>query len=367
MPINEKIGEIFDFIPETNLTEDYFYEHKGSFPVFSGQTDELGIVTYIDSYNQSGDCTTVTTYGNNAGKLYFRTGNYTIGRNCMGIKPKDKYKSEINMKWFSFKFQGLFYKLRIGDPDGQRSLNRMLIENFKISIPSSHVQERQLKLYEKTEKLKQRVDQISMEMEQFLKSKIAGFKTIHHEKIGIIFTLEGGNSGLTEEFVYHNRPSRKTDAISILSGATIQDNTLGSIQKDAILENGNPLKIYSSPTILVIRKGSAGSMRYIDQGEFTTNDDAYVMIVNPEWKDKIDLRWFSYQYQELFRNLVTSKSDNATFSKEYVEEQYVSLPDIKHQQKIADNLHKLDTIIQKLKDLKKISTDLMECEIVECQ
>jgi len=58
-----------------------------------------------------------------------------------------------------------------------------------------------------------------------------------------------------------------------------------------------------------------GSMTYIKEGRFTTNDHAYVLIPKKNWINKINLRWFTFQFQGLFQNLATSKSDNATFTK----------------------------------------------------
>lgn len=67
--------------------------------------------------------------------MFYRNGKYTIGRNCMGLRPKKEYVDKISLEWFAFKFQNLFYRLRIGPIDGQRSLNRLLLENVQLSIP----------------------------------------------------------------------------------------------------------------------------------------------------------------------------------------------------------------------------------------
>ena len=110
------------------------------------------------------------------------------------------------------------------------------------------------------------------------------------------------------------------------------------------------------------RNGYAGTMTHMEE-EFTTNDHAYVLTLKAEWEDKIDLRWFVYQYQELFYNLVTSKSDNATFNKEYAEKQKIKIPDIKVQKSIVKNLLKIDKTIIELEKNKTLIEDLIECEI----
>jgi len=361
--ITNKISILFDFIPETNLIEEYFYEHKGQYPVFSGQTEKEGIVAMIDSYNQEGDCATVTTYGNNAGKLYFRNGKFTIGRNCMGIIPKEQYKDKINMKWLSFRFQNLIYRLRIGDPQGQRSLNRMLIEDVEITIPDTEVQIRQLKLYQKADSLKAKLMSIYDELKLVRESKLDKIKPVYRDEIGKIFTIEGGNSGLTEDFIYLNQPYDNDESLSILSSATVKTNLMGLINKNAKLD-GNKLKIFSAPKILVARNGFAGTMTCISEDQFTSNDHAYIMTLNEEWKNKVNLRWFAYQYQELFVNLVTSKSDNATFNKEYAEKQVVEIPDIRIQNNIAGKLQQIDSLILQLNSFNDQIIELIEYEII---
>ena len=149
--LKDSIGNLFDFIPETNITEEYLYNHAGSYPVYSGQTEGQGILGYIDSFNQHLPCITFTTYGVGAGKIFYRQGKYTIGRNCMGLRPKKIHADNINLKWFSYSFQNTFYRLRIGDTEGQRSLNRLLLERQIITIPDIDIQYKQLLRYENLE------------------------------------------------------------------------------------------------------------------------------------------------------------------------------------------------------------------------
>jgi len=145
--IKDKIGNLFDFVSETNLTERDFYENKGDYPVYSGQTENEGVVSKINSYNQDKPCITFTTYGS-AGKLNYRKGKFTVGRNCMGLRAKKKYSKYIMAEWFAFRFQNLFYRLRIGDPQGQKSLNKLLIQDIKITIPDKQIQKKQLSQYQ---------------------------------------------------------------------------------------------------------------------------------------------------------------------------------------------------------------------------
>ncbi len=162
--------------------------------------------------------------------------------------------------------------------------------------------------------------------------------------IGTMFEITGGNSGLTEEFIYHNSPIDKDDEVKILSSSTMEDTEMGYISRNATFEDGRKLKIFSGETILIARNGYAGSMQYFKNETYATNDHAYVMTVKPEWKSKINMRFVAFHLQPLFFNIVSSKSDNATFNKEYAEMQSIHLPDIRVQNEIGTLLTKIDKI-----------------------
>jgi hypothetical protein len=138
---------------------------------------------------------------------------------------------------------------------------------------------------------------------------------------------------------------------------------MGFVSKKAKPNNKN-LKIFEVPAILVIRKGIAGKMTYIPKDRFTTNDDAYVITPKKAWIDKINLEWFISEYQELFLKIVTSKSGNATFSKEYAERQMIQLPHIDEQNRIIQKLAPLKSLIQKLHEMENKIDRLLEYTII---
>ena len=360
MAIEDTIGNIFDFLQETNLTEEDFYNNAGEYPVFSGQTENNGIVGYLNTFNQNLPCVTFTTYGS-AGKLFFREGKYSIGRNCMGLRPKELYFNEINLRWFAYAFQNLFYRLRIGDPKGQKSLNQLLLKRIKIKIPDLDIQERQLILYENLFKLKKSINLKISEIFNTLKlkNKYNDSEIEAIDELKIFFDILGGNSGLTEEFIYYNLPESEKDTVLILTSSTLERTSMGFISEHA-RPNNKKLKIFNAPAILIARNGYAGTMNYIDNGRFTTNDHAYVLKPKAIWKNRINLEWFILEYQELFYKIITSKSDNATFSKDYAERQLIKIPKIDKQLTIVKKLYLYNKLLKKLKSTNSRIDEILE-------
>lgn len=183
------------------------------------------------------------------------------------------------------------------------------------------------------------------------------------DKISNLLNIDGGNSGLTEEFIYNNPPLNPRDSIPVLSGATLKNNLMGHVSKKSKPGDKN-LKIYKAPAILVVRKGLAGHMTYIPSGEVTINDDAYIMTLKEGSKNKINLRWFVYEFQGLFYKLVASKKANGTFNKTFTGEQKINVPNKKLQDEIAKNLLMIDSLINNLTSSKEKLERLRSHEII---
>jgi len=294
---------------------------------------------------------------------YIEKREFTTNDDAYVLMPRKAWKDKIILRWFASQYQELFYNLVTSKSDNA-TFNKQYAEKQKVKIPD--IKSVQLRLIGKKKSLEIIYFKV-LKLIRHLKDSVRNTKMYledgQSENLDNIFQFKGGNSGLTEEFIYNNQPNNEEEKIPILSSATLDINLMGYISRNA-KPNGKNLKIFRGPCILVARNGYAGTMAYIESREFTTNDHAYVLTSKKEWKDNINLRWFVYQYQELFYNLVTSKSDNATFSKEYAEKLKVKIPDVKIQNPITGKLLKADRLIQNLKEIKKEINGSIECEIM---
>lgn len=351
----------------SGLTEEFIYNNYGDIPVISATSDKFFIFGYINEKNLRENIIDfpvilIVRVGKAGITQFVNLPKFIVTENVLVLYPKAKFKKDFDFKWLEHKLRTLLVRNVRGDIKGQRNISAEIIYRLKFNKTDLSYQKENAGLLKLTEKLYNKMNKLL----QYLVNVEVNFDEIggEYRELSIILHFKGGNSGLTEEFIYYNQPTSEDDKIPILSGATLKANLMGYISRGA-KPNGKRLKIFKGPAILVVRKGIAGQMTFISEGEFTTNDDAYVLIPKKYWKDKINLRWFAYQYQELFFNLVTSKSDNATFNKEYAQKQKVKIPDIiTVQNKIAEKLLIVDELIEKLEKLKREIEELLEYEII---
>lgn len=349
------------------ITEEFIYNNPGDIPVISASSDKFTIFGNISEEVVSEG--KIIDY---PALLIIRVGKagftqivdyekYVVTENVLVLKPIKKYQNSFNMKWVENQLRPLLIKNARGEINGQRNISATIIERLKFNNITLNEQNSYSNLISSLEF-------IDFELKNslnFLQDANIEYPLIEYDEVRIkdCFTISGGNSGLTEEAIYKSYTTESKDNIPIYSGATLDNNFMGFISKNeqSIIHN---LKTFKAPAILVARKGNAGTMKYITDYEFTTNDDAYVMTLKEEWVDKINLIWFINQYQELFFNLVTSKSDNGTFNKTYAEKQIVKIPNINFQNNIAKKIILKEDIIKSMQDLEKKIEHLLNSQII---
>lgn len=157
------------------------------------------------------------------------------------------------------------------------------------------------------------------------------------------FNVWGGNSGLTESVIYYNPPKDKERDIIVYSGATLDTTLMGNIDSAAMINN-KPIKIFTAPAIVIVRKGLAGKTKYLETGKFTINDDAYVIKVKEKYTEEIDVKWVEKIIHNYTDSCITSRGANGTFSKERFLDLDFTYPSINEQKKIVDIYNAIDDL-----------------------
>ena len=72
-------------------------DHPGQYPVYSSQTENEGIMGYIDTYDFDGDYITWTTDGAKAGTVFYRTGQFSCTNVCGTLLPTNQ---NLDLRFF---------------------------------------------------------------------------------------------------------------------------------------------------------------------------------------------------------------------------------------------------------------------------
>jgi hypothetical protein len=352
----------------SGITEELAYNFYGDLPIISATSDKFSVFDYI-SYEHARDkniiiekpAILIVRVGKAGKTQIVKYSKYIITENVLYLQPKKEFEKDFNLKWVEQYLAKKLERHSRGELTGQRNISAEIIYRINFKKIDKCIQDEIATLINISEKIKQTIVDTIIQYQSLLRINHSNHG--EEKEINIIFNILGGNSDLTEEFIYHNLPDNDDDKIEILTGATLEISAMGFVSKKA-KPNNKKLKIFEGPAILVVRKGIAGKMTYIPKGSFTTNDDAYALTPKKAWKDKINLEWFINEYQNLFFKIVTSKSDNATFSKEYAERQIIQLPHIDEQNRIIQKLASVKNLIQKLNEMENKIDRLLEYTVI---
>lgn len=171
--------------------------------------------------------------------------------------------------------------------------------------------------------------------------------------ISKILDCLGGNSGLTEEYIYSKIQEPQDKKYRILTASTDGE----SVQyihrcKHPKVSNRHIAVAEGKPVIHVVRKGKAGFSAFFDVGNYTLNDDAYLLYLKEKLLYAVELKWLIYTLKPLFFEYSTS-SDNGTWNKTaFLKNVKIDLPSIDAQKKVLKVYEKLEQLEKRLNNLK---------------
>lgn len=168
------------------------------------------------------------------------------------------------------------------------------------------------------------------------------------------------NSGITEEFIYLNEAPEKPQIPIYTSSLAV----LGHLPED-ITKDGKPLAINEGASVIVFRKGKAGTMFYVDDERYIACENAIPFQVSDEYEKKVLLKWFYFTYRKIFLNLVTSKADNATFNLEFLDRLFIDIPRPEIQARVIEKYEMLEDLEKDIDEVMKTLKDIEFSSIKE--
>ncbi len=131
---------------------------------------------------------------------------------------------------------------------------------------------------------------------------------------GKLFNTISGNSGLTEEYIYSLLLHSGERKYQLLTGSMDTENAIRIYQCQHPMNADRLINVYTGEALHVVRKGKAGHVNYVASGDYTLNDDAYLLVDKKDHGYRLSLEWFAAAYRHVFREY-SSNSDNGTWNK----------------------------------------------------
>lgn len=354
-----KIGEYFDFKKGTNkYNKKSINNNPGIYPVYSGQTENGGVIGETNEYEYDGKFIRICTVGN-AGNVEIIEGKFALAQNNGILVPINKVKSkEIHLEYIMHSIRNILPGLAKGENTGnkQKSLLKPDILNVKISMPIAENGEfdmdSQIEISKKYEKIinikkmlnekKQEIERINIIFENDVKVK--------YIKIQELFDINLGSGKYTKSFCMKNPGN-----YPVYSG-----NTMYNFAK--INEY-----MYDGEYLTWAKDGLAGYIMY-NIGKFCITNHRGILVLKDKYKN-IDLQYIKIVLEPIFRKNIKGrlglgqKNEYTTLSKDMIKkiEEEIPIPinekgnfDIEKQREISRKYRKIEGIKQEL--IVKINT-----------
>ena len=369
------------------LTEEAIYQNilgKGQrYKVLSGSTIEETKMGEIPLCNlnekplqvfEDREGILVIRNGKAGSTFYLNKGKYTITDHAYILILNNNCPYEVSLRWFMYKYRWLFYQYISSSDNGTWNMTGFF-KNAKVDIPSFEQQQKFVALYEKIEGLNQKCLSLRLRLTVLLNRQHQyPYKKFQARNVPILRIIDfmAGNSGLTEEYVYSQIQEISEKRYRILTGSIDYDKRK-FIHRCVSPTNHKELisVIEGHPIIHIVRKGKAGASKYLEAGDYTCNDDAYLLflknsnentIIDGKSSYDINLKWLFYEERQKFFEYATA-SDNGTWNKtNFLKEMKIDVPSYEEQIKMIafyENIEQMKTKIESVSNhigniLKKI-------------
>lgn len=299
-----------------------------------------------------------------SGSMTYKSGElFALNHHAGFITLKECGREIVNLRYFALFMQNHYKSMCVSD--GSKTLSLAQIYSDEFDLPEKAVQDRIMNsmsnVINKLEKLNGIYKQI---LGLINKSITINYRIYQAKNVSAesLLNYMSGNSGLTEEFLYNNI-GLAGKKYKILSSATIEENMLGEIPMCKI--NNRNLKVFSTTkeALLVIRKGKAGITNYLSAGDYTLNDDAYILYKKIESPYEVSMKWLAIQYMKEFLEYASS-ADNGTWNMTgFFRNVSFDIPDYNEQVNLVKLYERADDVKKKIEEIQTKFSVLLSKEI----
>lgn len=296
---------------------------------------------------------------------YVRNERFGLNHHAGFFKVRNGSEYLIDPKFFS-----LFYEAQLreaGVSEGSKTLSLEKIYSIDFEIPDYTVQYKVMETIQKILIIKEKIEMMIKKL-GLLKEKAISrdYQTFQVTNVPISDVLDclSGNSGLTEEYLYSRIQDESEKKYRILTGSTNYELKQYT-HKCRHPKNTNKTiaTVDGKEVIHVVRKGKAGSVAFFGTGDYTLNDDAYLLYLRDSFPYQISLRWLMYDLKPRFLEYASS-SDNGTWTKTgFFKNVKIDLPSIEEQKEVIEAYERLERLEKKLNNIKSRIDNLFRNQI----
>lgn len=348
-----KVKDICEIGRGRVISHQYIDEHQGSYPVYSSQTKDKGVMGYINTFDFEGDYVTWTTDGIYAGTCFYRTGKFNCTNVCGTLKIFDEkilsyyYLSEILNK------EAKKYVTQSANP---KLMNNDMAE-VQIPLPPINIQEKIIndcqKVDDEVEEAKENISHLENEISNILNATFDANKKLKINELIDINTDSYDPTSDNSIFIY-------VDIDSVEKGTGVVDYS-NEIQGNAVPSRARRLAKNHSTIISTVRPYLKGFAYIEDQPENVIFSTGFAILKSKNTEvllDKVIYYYFMYS-ENLMKQMEAAmpKAAYPSINKSDIDNFKIALPDIKQQKELIESLDKLKYDIQKNKATVDESTE----------
>ena len=288
---------------------------------------------------------------------------FALNHHAGFFKVKQEAENIIHPMYFAIFYQNQLEELSVSD--GSKTVTPKQIYKTDFDIPEYEEQEKILNATMPLFTLQKKLNVVMNTINKIKSMTLSQSYLNYQEKdVPVADVLEpiSGNRGLTEQEIY-NKSILHGKRFTVLSGSTKEETKLGEIPLCEI--NGNKLNVFEDQEgILIIRKGKAGNAYHVPHGNYTVNEDAYIITIKKDISFKINAKWVLNTLRNDFFEY-SSNADNGTWNKtKFFEEVRLDIPEIDEQLSIITNYDKVEKIESKITHLLAQINKLLSKHII---
>lgn len=313
------------------ISNEEIADHPGEYPVYSSQTENDGILGFIDTYDFSGEYLTWTTDGANAGTVFKRHGRFNCTNVCGTLSAKDqqstigffRYAIDQATQWFV-----------------RHDINPKLMNNVMASIrvpaPS----------YDEQHAIAVFLDQETKRIDTLISKKERQIELLQEKRAALISQLVNKglshlNKALPKEIWVEGQLGRfiKLQRGFDITGADERDEGFPVFSSGG-LSGHSDKPMVQGPGVIVGRKGTLGTVYYSEEDYWPHDTTLWVK----EFRGNYPRFVYYYLIYMRLENLDVGAA-NPTLNRNHVHPIPVRFPDRDSQMRIANYLDKKTSYI----------------------